>query len=74
LFGESLPDSYEVLLQEIERGEQAASVRFDEIEYAWKFIDSIDQTEVPLYTYRPGSSGPKELEDFAYKHGVRLRS
>jgi glucose-6-phosphate 1-dehydrogenase len=74
LFGEAIPDSYEILLQEIVRGEQAASVRFDEIEYAWKFIDSIDQTEVPLYSYRPGSSGPKELEHFAYKHGVRLRS
>lgn len=74
LFGEAIPDSYEVLLQEIVRGEQATSVRFDEIEYAWKFIDSIDQTEVPLYSYRPGSNGPKELEHFAYKHGVRLRS
>jgi glucose-6-phosphate 1-dehydrogenase len=74
LFGETIPDSYEILLQEIVRGEQAVSVRCDEIEYAWKFIDSIDQTEVPLYKYRPGSSGPKELEDFAYKHGVRLRS
>jgi glucose-6-phosphate 1-dehydrogenase len=74
LFGEAIPDSYEILLQEIVRGEQAVSVRSDEIEYAWKFIDSIDQTEVPLYMYKPGSSGPKELEDFAYKHGVRLRS
>ncbi len=74
LFGEKIPDSYEILLQEIVRGEQAASVRFDEIEYAWKFIDSIDQTEVPLYLYNPGATGPKELENFAYKHGVRLRS
>lgn len=74
LFGEAIPDSYEILLQEIVRGEQAVSVRSDEIEYAWRFIDSIDQTEVPLYVYRPGSSGPKELEDFAYNHGVRLRS
>jgi glucose-6-phosphate 1-dehydrogenase len=74
LFGESIPGSYEILLQEIVRGEQAVSVRYDEIEHAWKFIDSIDQTEVPLYLYRPGTSGPKELEDFAYNHGVRLRS
>lgn len=74
LFGEAIPDSYEILLQEIVRGDQAVSVRSDEIAYAWKFIDSIDQTEVPLYRYKPGSSGPKELEDFAYKHGVRLRS
>lgn len=74
LFGDNLPDSYEILLQEIMRGEQAVSVRFDEIEYAWKFIDSIDHTEVPMYPYKPGSNGPKELEDFAFKHGVRLRS
>lgn len=74
LFGETVPESYVTLLHEIIRGEQAVSVRFDEIEYAWKFIDSIDQTEVPVYHYRAGSSGPKELEEFAYKHGVRLRS
>lgn len=74
LFGAGIPDSYEILLQEIARGDQAVSVRFDEIEYAWKFIDSIDHTEIPLYVYRSGSTGPKELEDFAYNHGVRLRS
>lgn len=74
LFGDVVFDSYVILLQEIMRGEQSVSVRSDEIECAWKVVDSIDHIEVPLDMYEPGSDGPKELKDFEYKHGMRWRS
>jgi len=73
VFGPYTPDAHEVLLEEIMRGEQAVSVRFDEIESAWKIIDKIKAMNFPLYRYKSGSAGPKEMETFAKKHGARLR-
>lgn len=66
-------ESYEVLLEEVMRGEQAVSVRVDEIEEAWKVIDAIKAQELPVYSYQMGSDGPKALERFAQKHGMRWR-
>jgi glucose-6-phosphate 1-dehydrogenase len=68
------PTPHEALIDEVIKGEQSVSVRFDEIESAWKSIDSIYAQHLPLYTYEPGSTGPKELEDFSNKHGMRWRS
>jgi len=64
-------ESYEVLLEEVMRGEQAVSVRVDEIEEAWKVIDAIKAQELPVYQYAAGSDGPDEFERFAKKHGMR---
>ncbi len=74
LFGVQTPQAYEVLFEEIIRGEQSISVRFDEIEYAWKLIDVIFAQELPVYTYAQGSMGPQEEKNFADKHGMRWRS
>ncbi len=74
VFGLKTPEAYEVLLEEIMRGEQSISVRFDEIEYAWKIIDHIRKQELPINIYKRKSTGPKELEEFAKKHGMRWRS
>ncbi len=75
LFEESIPEAYEVLFEEIIRGEQSVSVRFDEIEYAWKIIDSVKAMNLPVHSYQQGSgTGPKEVEKFANKHGMRWRS
>jgi glucose-6-phosphate 1-dehydrogenase len=71
VFGPRTQEAYEVLLQEIIRGEQSIAVRFDEIEYAWKVIDAIKQMQLPVYTYAKHSSGPQELVEFSKKHGVR---
>jgi glucose-6-phosphate 1-dehydrogenase len=71
IFGSSTPEAYEVLFEEIMRGTQEVSVRFDEIEYAWRIIDSMKKIDLPLYTYQPGSSGPEQAEQFAKKHGIR---
>lgn len=64
------PEAYEVLLEEAMRGEQSISVRFDEIEYAWRIIDFIKTQQLPLYHYEQGSSGPKEEMHFINKHGM----
>lgn len=74
LFGLQTPEAYEVLFEEIMRGEQSISVRFDEIEYAWKLIDVIEKQKLPLFGYTKGSTGPQEEEQLAQKHGMRWRS
>jgi glucose-6-phosphate 1-dehydrogenase len=66
--------SYETLFEEVMRGEQSVSVRFDEIEYAWRVIDMIDKARLPLYSYAPGSCGPTEVVQFESKHGMRWKS
>ncbi|GMU18835.1 MAG: glucose-6-phosphate 1-dehydrogenase [Candidatus Babeliales bacterium] len=66
------PEAYETLFEEILKGEQSVSVRFDEIEYAWKIIDSIKELRPQLYLYEAGSQGPAEQEfDFEKKHGMQ---
>jgi glucose-6-phosphate 1-dehydrogenase len=74
LFADQTPQAYEILLEEVIKGERSVSVRFDEIEYAWKLIDKIDAMQLPLYNYVPGSAGPKEIQNFEKKHGMRWRS
>jgi glucose-6-phosphate 1-dehydrogenase len=73
LFGVQTPQAYEVLLEEVMRGEQSISVRSDEIEYAWKVIDIIENKKLPLFRYPKGSTGPQEEEQLAQKHGMRWR-
>jgi glucose-6-phosphate 1-dehydrogenase len=74
IYGVQTPEAYEILLTEIIRGEKSISVRFDEIEYAWKCIDAIRSQNLPLYQYAQGSTGPKEEEQQMNKHAMRWRS
>lgn len=74
VFGPQTPEAYEVLFEEIMRGEQSISVRFDEIEYAWQVIDHIKKSHFSLYTYEKQTQGPPELEAFMRKHDMRWRS
>jgi glucose-6-phosphate 1-dehydrogenase len=73
IFGISASEAYETLLEDIMRGEQATAVRFDEIEYAWRVIDTVRDRKFPLYSYKPESSGPQEINEFERKHGMRWR-
>jgi glucose-6-phosphate 1-dehydrogenase len=73
LYATVTPDAHEVLFEEIWAGEQTASVRFDEIESAWKIVDAIYAKHLPLYHYARASEGPKELEDFYKRHNISLR-
>lgn len=73
IFGISASEAYETLIEDILRGEQATSVRFDEIEYSWRVIDHVRERRFPLYTYEQKTNGPKEIEQFERKHGMRWR-
>lgn len=73
LYGPTSTEAYEVLFEEILRGEQSICVRFDEIEYAWQLIDTISQQHVPMYQYEKQTEGPVQIYDFARKHGMRWR-
>ena len=70
LYGLQTPEAYEVLIEEVMRGEQSISVRFDEIEYAWKLIDGIIAQKLPVYPYKQGSTGPQQEKQFDSKHGI----
>lgn len=71
-FDVQIPEAYETLFEEILKGEQSVSVRFDEIEYAWKIIDAVRALKPALYHYECGSKGPAESKThFESKHGMR---
>ena len=72
-FGTVIENVYELVLQEVISGEQAISVRFDEIEYAWDVIDQLKKLQLPLFEYEQGTQGPEELKDFAQKNAMRWR-
>ncbi len=74
VFGDAVPYAYEVVLQEVMRGENSISVRFDEIEAAWRVIDAVRAHDFPLYSYAPAGKGPQELDAaFQQKYGMRWR-
>ena len=64
---------YELILNDVLLGEQAISVRLDEIEYAWDIIDHLEELSLPLYSYQKDSTGPEELLNFAKKNNMRWR-
>jgi glucose-6-phosphate 1-dehydrogenase len=70
-FTGGLPTAYERLLLDFIEGDQRLFIRSDEIEAAWKFIDSITDSpqyrKLPLFKYRPGTNGPKEADEFIKK-------
>ena len=74
IVGAVIPTAHEALFEEVLRGEESVSVRFDEIEYSWNLIDTIYTHDWPLDTYAIGSTGPAAAEQFAKKHGIRWRS
>lgn len=74
LYSPRTPHSYELLLAQVFAGEQSVSVRFDEIDYAWRVIDQLYQMQLPLYEYQKGSSGPRELDAFGAKYNMRWRT
>lgn len=67
LFGPNTPEAYEVLLSDVINGDQAAFLRADEIELAWKIVAQAQQQISKLFSYAPGSTGPQEAQDFILK-------
>ena len=74
-FGEgAIPEAYEILLLDALNGDASLFARSDEIELAWKFIDSIHagregEQAPPIVTYQPGSWGPKAADDMLARDG-----
>ncbi len=64
------PHSYETLFHDVMKGDKSVAVTFDEIEYAWECISQIEKLKLPLYSYKVGSSGPLEAEEFSHKHAI----
>jgi glucose-6-phosphate 1-dehydrogenase len=72
--GAPIPDAYERLLLDILQGDAALFTRSDNIELAWSLVDPIqrswdEQSSPPLCFYEPGSSGPRQAEEFIQLDG-----
>jgi glucose-6-phosphate 1-dehydrogenase len=60
-FDERMPDAYERLIIDVLRGDQTLFMRHDELEAAWKWIESITnnwKNLIPLALYESGTWGP----------------
>lgn len=60
-FEERMPDAYERLIIDVLRGNQTLFMRYDELEAAWIWIESITSNwkeSIPLTLYESGSWGP----------------
>jgi glucose-6-phosphate 1-dehydrogenase len=67
------PEAYEKLIYDFIEGDSSRFTRWDEVEYSWKFIDTINSTivnrEESLEVYEVGSDGPKGLRNMLEKGG-----
>jgi len=52
IFGANTAEAYEVLLEDVLKGDQSVFVRNDEIEHAWKIIDSIKRKKFSVKKYK----------------------
>lgn len=67
------PEAYEVLLEDVIKGEQSLFVRNDEIEQSWKIVETITKKKGKRYNYAAGSHGPQELKVFEKEHQIKWR-
>ncbi len=72
-FGSYSPEAYERLLLDSILGDSTLFIRNDEVEVAWKIIDSIEtewaKGSPPLAFYEPGSWGPEESGHMLQREG-----
>ncbi|OQB41981.1 MAG: Glucose-6-phosphate 1-dehydrogenase [Candidatus Latescibacteria bacterium ADurb.Bin168] len=69
-----IPEAYERLLLDALNGDPSLFARSDEIEYAWKIVDSIHSAweknpEYHVQQYEPGSWGPKAADQMLTRTG-----
>jgi len=73
IFSPNTPEAYERLIHDALLGDSTLFTRWDEAEYAWRFIDPIrqawDKDRRPIPTYKPGSWGPKEADRLVKSEG-----
>ena len=70
LFEHNTPEAYELLFEQILRGNQTLFTRWDEVEESWKFVEPL--LEIPdkkIYRYKSGSEGPQEADTLLEKNG-----
>ncbi len=72
--GAAIPEAYERLLLDALNGDAALFARSDEIELAWKLIDSIQAgwttaNAPPLLGYKPGTWGPLPADELLARDG-----
>jgi len=76
-FGKATPEAYERLLLDAMSGDATLFARRDEVEEAWKFVDSIraawQANPEDLAFYASGSWGPAEAEELTKRHGTTWR-
>lgn len=67
-----VPEAYTRLLLDVLRGEQASFVRDDELIAAWELFTPLLETidSQPPMTYRKGTEGPHDREQFLKEMGV----
>jgi glucose-6-phosphate 1-dehydrogenase len=72
-------EAYEVILEQAILGEQSFFVRNDEVELAWKIVDSAEKITKgkdgvkKVYKYPVGSVGPKELDAWSLKNKINWK-
>jgi len=68
-FKREIPSAYERLLLDFLQGDQRLFIRSDEIEAAWKFVDTIrlGWKNSTVVKYKAGSLGPKEADNLIQK-------
>jgi glucose-6-phosphate 1-dehydrogenase len=54
-------DAYERVLTDAMEGDSTLFARIDYIEEAWRIVDPVVRAGTPLYEYKPGTWGPKEV-------------
>jgi glucose-6-phosphate 1-dehydrogenase len=77
-FGMMVPEAYERLLLDAMRGDQTLFTRRDEVEAAWKIVDSIlrvtENTEFPPpHPYPAGTWGPPQADQLLARDGRAWR-
>ena len=56
---------YERLLRDAMRGDQTLFAREDSVLAAWRVVEPVLGSAVPIHTYKPGTWGPPEAEQIA---------
>lgn len=70
-FESNTPEAYERLLLEVMNGDNTLFTSWDEVEYSWKFVDSIasmwknENSNLPIY--KSGTFGPTEADELLQK-------
>jgi glucose-6-phosphate 1-dehydrogenase len=76
-FGKATPEAYERLLLDAMSGDATLFARRDEVEEAWKFVDTIraewDKNPEDLALYAAGTWGPTEADELIKRYGATWR-